>query len=81
MIASLGLLFGCQSNYSVTRGCGSSGERTPDTSSPVRQRNPSRASEALTWEELVGEAPRTFDASAPVEPPDDELDPTNEVGR
>lgn len=76
-IVALTLLVGCQGNqYNVTRGCGSSGQRTPDTSSPVKRRDPSRASdEALTWEELVGEAPRTFDASAPVEPPPSEDEP------
>jgi hypothetical protein len=73
-ILALALLVGCQGNdYRVTRGCGSSGERTPDTSSPVRQRTPPRASdEGLSWEALLGESPRTFDASGPVEPPETE---------
>ena len=72
-ILALALLVGCQSDYRVTRGCGSSGEKMPDTSSPVRQRTPPRASdEGLSWEELVGESPRTFDASAPIEPPAEE---------
>lgn len=73
-ILALSLLFGCQgTDYRVTRGCGSSGERTPDTSSPVRPRTPPRASdEGLSWEELLGESPRTFDASAPIEPPAEE---------
>lgn len=58
----------------ITRGCGASGERQPDTSNPVRQKRGALASpdEPLTWEELTGERPRTFDASAPEEPPAEE---------
>lgn len=72
--AVLGLctLFGCQGSSvpTVQRGCGGSGERTPDTTSPVRRREGSRMTDGaeLTWEELVGEEPRGFDERDPREP-------------
>ncbi len=64
----------------ITRGCGASGERQPDTTNPVRQKRGALASpgEPLTWEDLTGESPRTFDPNAPEEPPHLEDSPQEE---
>ncbi len=71
-VLRLCLLFGCDGSSAprVQRGCGGSGERTPDTTSPVRRREGSRMTDGaeLTWEELVGEEPRGFDERDPREP-------------
>jgi len=71
-VLGLAVLFGCQGSSvpSVERGCGGSGQRSPDTSSPVRRRDGARmeGTDALGWEELVGEAPRVFDTNDPREP-------------
>lgn len=73
-VLALALVLGCQGSSvpSVERGCGGSGERKPDTTSPVKQRQGSRMDDGPTWEDLLGEAPRTFDEHDPVEPPPSE---------
>lgn len=66
------LVCGCQGSSvpTVTRGCGGSSQKPPDTSAPVAKREPPRADEAdLTWEDLVGESPQSFDPKNPKEPP------------
>lgn len=72
MVVGLTVVCGCQggSAPTVTRGCGGSSQKPPDTSAPVVKREPPRADEGdLTWEDLVGEPPQSFDPVNPEEPP------------
>jgi hypothetical protein len=72
VVVGITIFCGCQGSSvpTVTRGCGGSSQKPPDTSAPVVKREPPRADEGdLTWEDLTGESPQTFDPKNPEEPP------------
>ena len=72
VVMGLTVVCGCQGSSvpTVTRGCGGSSQKPPDTSAPVVKREPPRADEGdVTWEDLVGESPQSFDPKNPEEPP------------